>query len=216
MSQAAVLSTCQIPCRLGLPSGVRDKPGACWAGGWAACWAGGRAAASIGTTRRTAVASANAKPCRISRTSFLLREFFARVGLGPPKLDAFGVIHLAFSDDLRHQKVHNQVDLALLQRCWRIGHACRVRLQVGFLLAIASPIGISKLVESRHLGIEAAAFDRRHQSRAIELGVAQVRAIRHLAVGFPAITRPAMTRLAIAFLLVKPHPIRNVGGAGWL
>src|SRR5207249_10001392 len=102
---------------------------------------------------------------------------------------------------------------ARLQRCWRIGHSCRVRLQIGFLLSIASPVGIRKLIESRHLGIEAAAFDRRHQSRTIELGVAQVRAIGHLAVGFPAITRPAMTRLAIAFLLVKPHPIGNVGGA---
>src|SRR2546426_452559 len=130
MSQAAVLSTCQIPCRLGLPSGVRGKPDAGWAGGWAACWAGGRAPAPFRTNKGTP--PANAK------------------------------------------------------------------------------------TESRHLGIEAAAFDRRHQSRAIELGVAQVRAIGHLAVGFPSITRPAMTRLAIAFLLVKPHPIRNVGGAGWL
>src|SRR5438105_4944093 len=56
MSHEAVFSTCQMPCRLGLPSGMRGKASGC-------------AAAAIGTARRTVTAIAY----RISQTPLLIR-----------------------------------------------------------------------------------------------------------------------------------------------
>src|SRR6185295_2670771 len=88
----------------------------------------------------------------------------------------------------------------------------RIRSQVGLLLAVASPVTVSKLVEGRHLRVETPTLDDRDQPSAVEFGVAQIGAIGHLAVGLVAVTGPAMTRLAVAFLLKKSHAIGNVGG----
>ena len=55
------------------------------------------------------------------------------------------------------------------------------------------------------------------QAGAVELGFAQVGAVRHLVVGLAAVARPAVARLAVAFLLKKSHAIGNIGGVGcWL
>ena len=120
------------------------------------------------------------------------------------------MVHRPLANDLCHQEVGQELDLARLQRGRWVGHACRVRFQVGLGLAVAAPVAVRKLVEGRHLGVEPPAFDDRDQSAAIELALAQVRARRHLAVRLPPVSRPAVTGLAVSFLLVEPQALRDV------
>ena len=101
-----------------------------------------------------------------------------------------------------------------ISRCWRVdggsgmrvGYAFKIRL----LFSVAASIAVSELVESGHLRIQLSAFDHRDQAVAIQLGLAQIRAIRHLIVGLAAVARPSVTGLAVSFLLIEPHAIRKV------
>src|SRR5213082_1575135 len=70
------------------------------------------------------------------------RKFFTGVGLQAPEFDALRMIHRTFSDHLRDQEIGNELDLALLQRGWRVGHAGRVRFQIGLLLAVTSAVAV--------------------------------------------------------------------------
>ena len=91
-----------------------------------------------------------------------------------------------------------------------IGHRGSQLLQVGLLHAVASPVAVREAVERRHRLARDAALDRHDQLRAIELGGAQVRAVRHLAVHLAAVGRPPVTRLAVSLLPVDPQARRNV------
>ena len=90
------------------------------------------------------------------------------------------------------------------------------RLQVGLLEAVAAAVAVGELVERRHAGARPPAFDGHDQGLAVERGLAQVGAVRHLAVHLAAVAGPAVTGLAIALLLEQPHAVRDVGGIGRL
>src|SRR5580704_8174831 len=119
--------------------------------------------------------------------TLLLRELLAGIDVRAPVFDALGMIHRALADDLAEQKVGDQVDLALLQRRRRIGHARRKRLELFLLHAVATPVAVGELVESRHARAWPSALDRHRQTVAIELRLAQVGAIRHLVIRLAAI-----------------------------
>ena len=59
-----------------------------------------------------------------------------------------------------------QIDLARLQRRRRIGHARRIRLQIGLRLAVAAAVAVGELVERRHLRVEPSALDRHDEAGA--------------------------------------------------
>src|SRR5262245_40137180 len=124
------------------------------------------------------------------------------------------MVHRTLADHLGDHKIGNQFDLSLLQRRGRIGHAGRVSFQIGLCLAVTAAVAVGKLIEGRHLRIQPATLDRQHQAVAVHLRFAQVGSIRHLIVGFMAIARPAVTRLAVGFLLIQPHALGDVGGIG--
>src|SRR5437870_13730341 len=114
------------------------------------------------------------------RLILLFQEFFAGGGVGTPEFDAPGVIHRALPDDLSEQEVAKQVDLALLQRGRRVGHACRVRFQLRLLLAGAAAIPVRTLVKRRQSRVEPRALDRRAQAAAAELGTTQVASLGYV------------------------------------
>jgi hypothetical protein len=75
---------------------------------------------------------------------------------------------------------------------------------------------VGELVEGRHASSGPPALDRHDQITAVELGLAQIRAVGHLAVHLAAVARPAMARLAISLLQEESHALGDVGRVGSL
>ena len=81
-------------------------------------------------------------------------------------------------------------------------------VEKGEIITIVGASGAGKSTLLHIIGT----LDGHDQTGAVKLGVAQIGAVRHLTVGLVAVTGPAMTRLAVAFLLKQSHAIGNVGG----
>src|SRR5262249_12733556 len=62
------------------------------------------------------------------------------------------------------------------------------------------PVAVGQAIKGRHAGAGSTAFDGLDNNLAVERNLAQVRPIRHLAVHFAAIARPAMAGLAVGLL----------------
>src|SRR5947208_16260589 len=75
---------------------------------------------------------------------------------------------------------------------------------------------VGEPVEGGHAPPGAPALDRRDHIAALELGLAQVRAVGHLVVHLAAVRGPAVARLAISLLQENPHALGDVGGVGSL
>src|SRR6266700_1102384 len=149
-------------------------------------------------------------------TRLLVRKFFAQLDVRTPKFNALGVVHRALSDHFRKEEVDEGIDFALDQcRRW-VRHHKASRHQISLLEAVAAPIAVAQAVECRHAGPGPATLDGRNQVFALELGLAQIRAIGHLVVHLAAITGPAVAGLAISLLPVELAASRNVRSIGCL
>src|SRR5712691_12469445 len=96
MSHAAVFRICQMPCRLGVPSGVRGGADTC-------------AVAGVAASERSPAISAIVNPCRIGKARLARRnELVARRTWNWPRREIRGdvddVFRCEFLDDRPHQR----------------------------------------------------------------------------------------------------------------
>src|SRR6516165_9357474 len=165
----------------------------------------GKERASI--DRRGTIASCN---CISKMPAHLVWELLAGVNIRFPELYAFVMVHCTLANDFGKQEVGNRLDFPLRQGCGSVRDGQSARLYIGLLHAETAAVTIGKLVKCRHVPTWPNTFYGLDQLFAVELGLAQIRPIGHLAVHFSAVAGPAVACLTVSLLPIKPRPRHNI------
>src|SRR6185369_8247889 len=94
----------------------------------------------------------------------LLAELRAGLDFATPILSASRAVHRALSHDAGEEEVDQQVDLARLQRRWRIGQRQAARLELVELHPVAASVAVGEPVEGGHAAPRTPALDGEHEA----------------------------------------------------